>query len=219
VTLDRTKDEVKRPYHAPRREAQARATREAILDAALELFMSQGFQTTAIREIAERAEVSEQTVYNAFGDKIGLLWNAGMRYIDAGGGAEEQAFLDALRAEPDPLKRVRMAARDSRQTWESGALELDLMTLSTDARDERLHELAERGLRHKLASTRAVCEILFPDEIRRRDLSLDDVIEFATAVDSAATVTTLIKLGWTMERWERWIAEFLLLFLDPDRIS
>jgi hypothetical protein len=40
-------------------------------------------------------------------------------------------------------------------------------------------------------------------------------VEFATAIDSAATVTTLLKLGWSMDQWERWVADLLVLFLDP----
>jgi AcrR family transcriptional regulator len=176
--------------------------------------MRQGFRETSVRQVAERAEVSEQTVYNAFGDKIGLLWHAGMRYIDAGGGQDEQALLDALRAEPDPTERIRLVARSSRETWESGALELELLAFSAESRDPRLQDLEQRGLKHKLESTRAVCEILFPEGIRRPGLTLDDIAEFATAVDSAATVTTLLKLGWTMDRWERWVSDFLSLFLD-----
>jgi AcrR family transcriptional regulator len=177
--------------------------------------MRQGFSATSVREVAERADVSEQTVYNSFGDKIGLLWNAGMRYIEAGGGGAEQAFLDALRAEPDPMERIRLVARNSRETWENGALELELMTFSAEARDPRIQDLEERGLGYKLESTRVVCEILFPDEIRRPGLELDHLVEFATAIDSAATVTTLLKLGWSMDQWERWVADLLVLFLDP----
>ena len=35
--------------------------------------------------------------------------------------------------------------------------------------------------------------------------------------DSAATVTTLKSLGWSMDRWEQWLVELLALFLDPLR--
>jgi len=87
---------VKRAYRSPRRKEQAEATRHAILEAALALFMEQGFSGTSIREVAERADVSEQTVYKAFGDKVGLLYHAGLEYIETGGGGAEAEFLAAV---------------------------------------------------------------------------------------------------------------------------
>lgn len=216
MTLQPSHDGVKRPYHSPRREEQAKATKRAIIDAALELFMANGYQDTSVKQVAERAAVSEQTVYNSFRDKVGLLLSAAMAYMDPDEDNPDTEFLDELRAESDPLERIRMTARSSRETWEGGALQLESMVFSTDARDPRLVELEEKSFTYKYQNTREVCEILFPKEIRHAGLSLDDIAAFATAVDSAATVTTLLKLGWTMDKWEEWIAELLALFLDPD---
>lgn len=183
--------------------------------AALQLFTEQGFTETSIRQVAERASVSDQTIYKAFGDKIGLLCEAATEYIETGGGGTEAAFLAALEAEPDPVERFRMVARGSRELWESGTLELDLMLNGTEIRDPRLEELQRRSLAYKLESTRAACEILFPDAIRRPGFSVDDIAALGTAIDSAAVVTTLRALGWSMDRWERWVVEFLTMFLDP----
>jgi AcrR family transcriptional regulator len=183
--------------------------------AALELFVEQGFTETSIRQVAERASVSDQTIYKAFGDKIGLLCEAADQYIETGGGGTEAAFLAALAAEPDPIERFRLVARGSRELWESGALELDLMLNGSEIRDPRLEELQRRSLAYKLESTRAACEVLFPDDIRRPEFSLDDIAALGTAMDSATTVTTLRALGWSMDRWEQWVIEFLTTFLDP----
>lgn len=46
---------------------------EDILKAAFELFSAQGVQKTSIAEIAEKAKVSQVTIYNYFGSKEGLL--------------------------------------------------------------------------------------------------------------------------------------------------
>jgi len=124
-------------------------------------------------------------------------------------------FLAALAAEPDPIERFRLVARGSRELWESGALELDLMLNGSEIRDPRLEELQRRSLAYKLESTRAACEVLFPDDIRRPEFSLDDIAALGTAMDSATTVTTLRALGWSMDRWEQWVIEFLTTFLDP----
>ena len=64
-------DHVKaRPYHAPRRQAQARRTRRAILDAAAsQLFVERGYAATTMSAVAEAAGVALDTVYAAVGPK------------------------------------------------------------------------------------------------------------------------------------------------------
>lgn len=219
MTLQPPNDEVKRRYVAPRREAQARDTREAIIESALELFLAQGFEETSVRQVAEGAQVSEQTVYNLFEDKIGLLREATVHYIDSDLEDPDAGLFDALRLEPDPLKRIRIVARDSRETWEGSALELELLVFHNRSSDPRLKELERIGRQYKYEGTRAVCEILFPDELRRPDYTLDEIAAIATAIDSAATVTSLLDHGWTMSQWEDWIADFLSNFLDPGQRS
>ena len=89
------------------------------------------------------------------------------------------------------------------------------MVNGTEIRDPRLEELQRRSLAYGLESTRAVCGVLFPNHVRRPDFSLDDIAALGTAVDSATTVTTLRALGWSLDRWEQWVVEFLTTFLDP----
>lgn len=70
------KDQVKggkRGYHAPRRAEQAAVTRRAVLDAARELFVEQGYAATTVAQIARRADVAVDTVYAAVGRKPALL--------------------------------------------------------------------------------------------------------------------------------------------------
>jgi len=206
-------ERVKRQYRSPRRAEQARATRRAILDSAVSLFTTQGFAATTIREIAELASVSEPSIYKVFGDKVGLLEAAGRDYAELAAGEAEAAFLAALEREPDPLERIRMVARGSRATWESGAAELELMVFRPELRDERLARVAVAGLAHKHANTLAVCRLLFPDGVRRADVDVAEIADFATAVDSAVIVRTLLALGWSMDDWEAWVVRFLSMFL------
>jgi AcrR family transcriptional regulator len=206
---------VKRSYRSPRRREQAEATRRLILQAALELFTEQGFAETSIRAVAERADVSDQTIYKTFGDKVGLLYHAALEYIATGGGGEEAEFLAALAAEPDPIERIRMATRSSRQLWETGALELDLLVSRGEVRDPRLAELQRRSLDYALETNRAICAVLFPDGLRHAGYSVDDIAAFITAIDSGPVISRLRSLGWSMDRWEAWAVELLALFLDP----
>ena len=112
-----------------------------------------------------------------------------------------------------------MAARYSRGQWQEGALELDLMLSSPDIQDQRLIDLGEQVLAYKLAANKAVCGILFPDSIRRPGMSVDEIAAYAAAVDGAPTITTLLRLGWTMDDYEDWLTRLLALFLDPTALA
>ena len=58
------------PPHAPARDVDKR---EAILDAALDLFVERGFHGTAVPQIAERAGVGAGTIYRYFESKEALV--------------------------------------------------------------------------------------------------------------------------------------------------
>ncbi len=110
---------VKRPYDATRRRAQARETQRAILRAAHDLFVEQGYGRTTIAQVAERAGVSPETIYATWKNKATLLhrtWD-----VTIGGDDEEVVFHErpevmAMRAEPDLAKRLMMHARLSTAT-------------------------------------------------------------------------------------------------------
>ena len=74
------------------REQRRQRTREAIVDAAAELFVERGFDHVSVMEIAQRAGVVEKTVFNHFPVKEGLVFEADppMR----------AALLDAVRRRP-----------------------------------------------------------------------------------------------------------------------
>jgi len=58
------------------REQRRQRTREAIVDAAAELFTERGFDAVSVMEIAQRAGVVEKTVFNHFPVKEGLVFEA-----------------------------------------------------------------------------------------------------------------------------------------------
>jgi AcrR family transcriptional regulator len=61
-----------RRYEMAGRAAAMQRTRDAILDAAVELFAPAWFDEVTVADVARAAGVSQQTVVNHFGSKIGL---------------------------------------------------------------------------------------------------------------------------------------------------
>jgi AcrR family transcriptional regulator len=65
--------------------------REALLDAATELFTTRGFRGLRMEDVGAAAGVSRQTVYNEFGDKLGLARAVLLRHTER--------FLDGIDAQ------------------------------------------------------------------------------------------------------------------------
>jgi AcrR family transcriptional regulator len=214
VNVGRNEDSVKRRYHSPRRDEQARATRVAILDAARDLFLSDGYAATSIHAIAERAQVSRQTIYDIFGDKASLLFAVGERVVmteDEPGPIMESARWGAVVDEPDPHERVRTVARMSRDMWEEGMVDFEWMTYEAAANDPRLHEMLRQAIQQKRRDTEAIAAVLVPEEIRKGGASsFDKIVDLITAIDSAYVVRTLINdFGWNYDDYEAWLAKIL----------
>ena len=92
-----------------RRARDPEVTRQALLDAAIELFGTEGFDATSVQSIADRAQVTKGGFYHHFGSKQALLHEIHDRFIDY-----HLEQLRSLLAEPglDPVERVRRMVRD-----------------------------------------------------------------------------------------------------------
>jgi AcrR family transcriptional regulator len=123
------------------REQRRQRTREAIVDAAAELFTERGFDHVSVMEIAQRAGVVEKTVFNHFPVKEGLVFEADppMR----------AALLDAVRRRP---------AGDSVAAAAGGFVVAAVSQLGSPAAAEGVAEMARviRGSRTLQAREREI---------------------------------------------------------------
>jgi AcrR family transcriptional regulator len=100
-------EQVERDDEPGRRERKKRETREALVDAAMDLFAEQGVDGTTIEQISDRVDVSERTFYRYFATKEDAL------FADSIERRERFAAALATRPEDEPLlDGVRAAARD-----------------------------------------------------------------------------------------------------------
>jgi AcrR family transcriptional regulator len=109
MTADQSESQPSRRYSSQVRDEQARRTRQAVVTAARELFLAQGYAATTIDAIAEAAHVSRRTVFNSAGGKSVLLKLAFDWAIV--GDDEPVALADrpevkAVRAEQDPHRAL-----------------------------------------------------------------------------------------------------------------
>src|SRR3954468_9339691 len=94
-------DRPARRYHSPRRTEQAVATRRAVLEAARELFVADGYVATTVAGVARRARVAVDTVYATVGRKPELLrevLETAISGTDVPVPAEQRDYVKAARA-------------------------------------------------------------------------------------------------------------------------
>jgi AcrR family transcriptional regulator len=121
------------PTHVGRRETEARATREALIEAALELFTERGYAAVGTEEIVAQAKVTRGALYHHFEDKRdlfravfqrvegGLMERIGARMKAAGDPWElmlngMRSFLDAC--EEPAVKQVALTDAPSVLGWQ-----------------------------------------------------------------------------------------------------
>ena len=88
-----------------RRARQAAQTRTEILAAARALFAEQGYASTTVKDVAARAEVSVQTVYDSVGSKAELVRRLN-DYIDAEAGIDQIAMTIPTIDDPHALAAI-----------------------------------------------------------------------------------------------------------------
>lgn len=101
----------RRRYDSSRRRADAAARRQAVLTSARELFLQHGFAATTVAAVADRADVSPETVYKYFGGKPGLVRALHDQALLGEGPVPAEHRSDSLRANTDALEVVRGWAR------------------------------------------------------------------------------------------------------------
>src|SRR5689334_19080754 len=89
-----------------RHERDREAVRRAILDAARELFVAEGYQNVSIRKIAERIEYSPAAIYSYFPGKDDIFFALAEEGFRLLGGPRQPAHLAELQALA-PIERLR----------------------------------------------------------------------------------------------------------------
>jgi AcrR family transcriptional regulator len=203
---------VKRRYDNSRRQAQARATRLRVIEAAKRLFIEHGYPATTIEAIAEAADVPLPTLYRLFGSKRTLL--AAVLDTSFGGDDQPVAFADrpavrAARAETDPVKMVNAFARIAREFMERSSAIQHVLATAAQVDPDAAGLLTEIRRQRHTGQSRIAAAL---EGIGALDPGLDKTeatdIVYALLSPEVHRILT-VERGWTADRYERWIARSL----------
>src|SRR5215469_6055636 len=207
---------VKRPYDNSRRQAQVRATRLRIIEAAQARFIADGYPATTVEAVADAADTSLPTLYRLFPSKRALL----KAVLDVSFGGDDQpiAFQDrpevqAVRAETDPRALVRAFARIGRDFMERSSAIMHVLATAAQV-DSDAAQLMEQIRRQRRTGQSRIVAALSALDALDPGLAYSDAADMAYAVlspDVHRILTT--ERGWTAEQYEQWLIRSLGLLL------
>ena len=197
---------------------KARANRRRMRDAALSLFVGQGYVATSMQAIADEAGVAVQTLYFTFGTKRALL----SEILDVAVAGDDEpvptlerpATLAAL-AEPDPRRQLRAQVRLAREIYERVAPVLQVVAGAASA-DPDIAELWEINNAQRATAQERLITALAAKTPLREGLDVATAIDITLALQTPEMYQYLTgRRGWSPHQWERWTAATLISGLLP----
>jgi AcrR family transcriptional regulator len=199
------------------RAARSRETRRRIIDAALRLFVDEGYMPTTMSAIAREAGVAVQTLYLAFGSKASIL-SAALDVAIVGDDAPvpliERPWIQQLRAEEDGHRAVVLMCREVAELFRRVApLHVAIRAATGDADVARLlaHDQQSR-----YATQRQFVAILADKPGFNAELGEERATDIVYGVLSEAVYLLFcVDRGWSVADWNAWVAATLSSQLFP----
>ncbi|GAA4902811.1 TetR family transcriptional regulator [Stackebrandtia albiflava] len=195
-----------------RRAQKARETRARILAAARDLFVSEGYGTTSLQEVADRAGVAVQTIYFGFGNKrtvLKELVDVTVAGDDAPVATMERPWFREMIAAPTAAEHLR------RQVEGSGAIlerlaPIDRVVKTAAAMDPDVAAMwpEDDDPRAVVLTASATALLRKPDA--REELTTAEATDILFGLLSPELYLVMVeRRGWDVERWKAWTCRTL----------
>ncbi len=206
----------RRPYDSSGRQAQARRSQEAVLEAAERQLVRAGYGATTIADIAADAGVSVETIYKTFGGKAGLvraIYDRGLRGQGTVSAYERSDEMRGRETNPTTIMRawgelttevagqvtpIRLLMR------EAAATDSDIAALLRASDDERLERMRHHA------------EFLLERGYLRAGVSPEKATDIMYTCSSVEIYELLVlQRGWSPQEFAQFISDFLISGLLP----
>src|SRR6266566_7103409 len=196
-----------RPYRSLVRQRQAEDTRRRIVEATRQLLQSEGYAGMTIEAIAQRAEVSAQSVYAIFKSKTGIL----IALLDQSTfGSDYEKVVRQAVSESDPETRLRLAAGVARQIRGAQSAAFDLMRGAGVVAPE-LAKLQHQRERLRYEKEKGMINFLRESGRLRSGLSdkaARDIFWMLTGGDVYRMLVS--ERRWSPQQYQDWLADTLV---------
>lgn len=198
-------------YDAPRRRAQAQATRERILRSAHDLFVADGYASTSVARVAAAAGVSDRFVYTVFESKRGLLFALLEHFAPAPREVFEAELADAENAADQLAVTVRFVT-----SYYAAAGDLLAPALAAAGTDDDLRAFIGQGELFRRLAQRPLIDELAATGALRPGLTADEAADILWAITSPEVYLKLVVAGWPPEPIEAWLIQTVTQALLAD---
>lgn len=196
----------KRPYQSTSRNAQAAQTKKRILEAAKDLFESEGFEYATIEKIAQVATVAIPTVYALFQSKLGVL----RALMDEVFPKDQfETLVEKSKEALSPKERLQYSAKIARQIYDAERAQMEVLRGASVLSPEFKELEKEREMRRHDRQEVTISAMA-------KENSLAQGMNVSRARDLLWVFTgrdiyrmLVIERGWSSEEYEKWLAELL----------
>ena len=192
------------------RTEQAAHTRRRVLEAAARVLERQGFAGTRIDDVATEAGVAVPTVYKVFTNKVNLLIGA-VNQTMAGDDAapiDQQAWFTEQLDEPDPVRQLRLVARNARRMYERAGPLLNALRAAAPLNahlGQAWHDIATQ----RRDRSRVTAKNLATKAGGRLRLSRDGTALTLLTLSEPELFSTYTANNRTANQYEGWLADIL----------
>jgi AcrR family transcriptional regulator len=196
-------------YASEVRDDQARRTRRAIVTAAHDLFLAQGYAATTIDGIAQAAHVSRRTVFNSVGGKAALLKLA-LDWAVAGDdepiAMADRPAVKAIQAEPDPRKALMLWVQTVAGVSARSSPIGEVLIAAADV-DPAAAELLAEASRNRLFGATAFIRYLASLDGLAAGMTEQRAADLCWALmDGHLYRLLVIQRGWSAAEFTRWLS-------------
>jgi AcrR family transcriptional regulator len=205
-----------RRYDASRRREAAERRRAAIIAAATRLFVREGFSGTTISKIATDADVSEETVYKIFGNKVALVRAIRDEALAGEGPVHAERRSDRLQSsERDPRNTIRGWAILAMEVAPRVAPVL-LLVRQAAASDPELARLQEEMDAARLTRMTHNAQTLLKGGHLLPGMTLDAAADVLWTYSSPELYDLLVlRRHWSVQRYGQFIGDAIIAALLP----
>ena len=158
-----------------------------ILNVAFELLKTEGIKSANIKSIAEKAKVSQVSIYNFFGNKENLIRQAFFRFMDQ----EIEGFASIVKSELTFREKAKKMLSLSYESY--NAINQDFINSAIENDPQVMKFLEEFGNTKAIPLCMELVEQGKQEGAIDKDLSPNAVLLFINAVNTALHTTTSAK--------------------------
>ncbi len=189
-----------------------RANRRRMLDAALRLFVRQGYGATTMQAIARESGMAVQTLYFTFGNKRTIL----QTLIDAANAGDdepvpilERRWFRAVLHETDPSEKIRLYVHNARIIYERINPVLEVLRNAAVVDHELRAQWEENQDRFFIVLT-TVAESIARGRGLRDGVTVREATDIMFGILSHDLFQLFVgRRKWSSLQWERWACDTL----------